>query len=143
MRSWDPEVREVGSDSWYLFDLTRDPGRRIEEGRMDLGQLRDAMEADGPAWSALLAEDPDPDAVVHEVDENDGYERDAPIGLRLAQALQHGTDHRSQICTAITALGVKPPHIDVWNFGLHEGSVAEVLPSHDGLPPRPAPRSCW
>jgi hypothetical protein len=92
MRSWDPEVREVGSDSWYLFDLTRDPGRRIEEWRMDLGQLRDAMEAGGPAWSVLLAEDPDPDAVVHEVDENDGYERDAPIGLRLAQALQHGTD---------------------------------------------------
>jgi uncharacterized damage-inducible protein DinB len=118
----------VGADSWYLFDLTADPARRIEGRQMDLGRLRDAMEADGLAWSALLAGDPDPEALVHEVDEDDGFERDAPIGIRLSQALHHGTDHRSQICTALTALGVEPPSIDVWNFGVDEGSVTEVMP---------------
>jgi hypothetical protein len=34
----------------------------------------------------------------------------------------------SQICTAFTTLGVEPPSIDVWDFGLHDGSVTEVLP---------------
>ena len=110
------------------FDLTEDRTHLIEEGRMDLRELRAAMEGHGAAWSGLLDQNLDPDATVHEVDEDDGYERDATIGIRLAQALHHGTDHRSQICTALTALGVEPPGIDVWNFGLQAGRVVEVLP---------------
>ena len=85
------------------------------------------MQADGAAWSALLAEDPDPDHVVvgrHK----DGSETHAPMGIRLAQALHHGTDHRSQICTALTTLGVEPPLIDVWDFGWEDGRVVEIEP---------------
>jgi uncharacterized damage-inducible protein DinB len=119
----------VGSDFWYPLDITGDRARRIDEDRMDLPELRAAMNADGSAWSALLAKDPDPDAVLREVDEQDGYERDAPIGIRLAQALHHGTDHRSQICTALTTLGVEPPAIDVWDFGRQEGRVVVVSPT--------------
>ena len=70
----------------------------------------------------------DPDAVITEVDDDDGYQKQAPIGIRFAQALHHGTDHRSQICTAITTLGVEPPGIDVWDFGLDDGRVVEVPP---------------
>jgi uncharacterized damage-inducible protein DinB len=118
----------VGADSWYLFDLTRDGARRIEEGQMDLRELKAAMEADATAWLDLLALDPDPEDVVKEVDENDGFERDASVGVRLAQALHHGTDHRSQICTALTTLGIQPPSIDVWDFGVATGRIVEALP---------------
>jgi uncharacterized damage-inducible protein DinB len=116
----------VGSDSWYLFDLTGDPARRIDADRMGLAELRTAIEADGPAWDAFLDGAPDPDAVVREVDEDDGFERDAPVGIRLAQALDHGTDHRSQICTALTSLGIEPPPIDVWDFGESVGRVIDL-----------------
>jgi len=119
----------VGGDSWYLFDMTGDRARRIEEDQMDLPELRAAIEDDGTAWLRLLAQDPDPEAVLREVDENDGYERDAPVGIRLAQALHHGTDHRSQICTVLTTLGVEPPAIDVWDFGAQDGRVVEVPPT--------------
>jgi uncharacterized damage-inducible protein DinB len=119
----------IGGDSWYLFDITGDRARRIDQDQMDLTELRAAMEADGTAWSAFLAQDLDPDAVLKEVDEDDGYEREATIGIRLAQALHHGTDHRSQICTALTTLGVEPPGIDVWEFGLQAGRVLEVPPT--------------
>ena len=119
----------VGADSWYLFDLTGDAARCIEEGEMDLGHLRAAMQDDGEAWLLLLGDHPDPDTVVHEVDESDGFERDAPIGIRLAQALHHGTDHRSQVCTALTNLGVDPPSIDVWDFGLDTGRTVESPPT--------------
>jgi uncharacterized damage-inducible protein DinB len=51
------------------------------------------------------------------------------MGIRLAQALHHGTDHRSQICTALTALGVEPPDIDLWAFGEQHGRVIEVQPT--------------
>jgi uncharacterized damage-inducible protein DinB len=120
----------VGGDGGYLFYITGDRARLIDEDQMDLSELRAAMESNDAAWSSLLGEDLDPDAVLKEVDEDDGYERDAPMGIRLAQALHHGTDHRSQICTALTTLGVEPPDIDVWDFGLQTGRVVEVPPTH-------------
>jgi uncharacterized damage-inducible protein DinB len=119
----------VGSDAWYLFDITGDRDRRIEADRMDLSELRAEMEADGSGWSRFLSEDPAPGAILKEIDESDGFEREATIGIRLAQALHHGTDHRSQICTALTSLGIEPPGIDAWNFGLTNGSVAETYPT--------------
>jgi hypothetical protein len=66
---------------------------------------------------------------LREVDESDGYERDAPFGIRLAQALHQWTDHRSQICTALTTLGLEPPAIDVWDFGLQAGHAVEFPPT--------------
>lgn len=95
---------------------------------MDLAELRVEMERHGLAWSELLTEDLDPDtALVRHRD--DGSETSAPLGIRLAQALHHGTDHRSQICTALTSLGVEPPYIDVWDFGLEDGRVTDVPPT--------------
>ena len=47
------------------------------------------MEADERTWIELLAQDLDADAVVKDVDE-EGYERDATIGIRLSQAIHHG-----------------------------------------------------
>ena len=38
--------------------------------------------------------------------------------------LPHGTDHSSQICTALTSLGVKPPNIDAWDYGLDDGAAS-------------------
>jgi len=119
----------IGGDSWYLFDITGDRACRIENEEMDLQELRAVIERDGQAWSDVLAKEPDPATIVKEVDETDGYERDASVGIRLAQALHHGTDHRSQICTALTALGVQPPSIDVWDFGVQAGRIIEVLPA--------------
>ena len=116
----------VGGDSYYLSHLTGDP--EIDTDHMDLRELRAAIEADERTWIELLAKDLDADAVVKDVDE-DGFERDATIGIRLAQALHHGTDHRSQICTALTTLGVEPPGIDAWDFGVHAGRVVDVPPT--------------
>jgi len=48
------------------------------------------------------------------------------MGVRLAQVLHHGSDHRSQICTALTSLGVEPPSIDVWDYGETTGRVSEI-----------------
>ena len=117
----------VGGDTYYLAHLTGDPAREIDSDGLGLGELRAEMEADERTWIELLAQDLDPDAVVKDVDE-EGYERDATIGIRLAQAIHHGTDHRSQICTAFTTLGVEPPLIDVWAFGLQTGRVVETSP---------------
>ena len=94
---------------------------------MDLSELRAAMEGHAAAWSSLLAADPDPDAEVV-TRRDDGSETRTTVGIRLAQVLHHGTDHRSQICTALTALGVEPPGIDVWDFGAWTGASSRSRP---------------
>jgi uncharacterized damage-inducible protein DinB len=115
----------VGSDAWYLFVITDGRTPRIDQDRMGLSDLRDAMESHGAAWSAVLREDHDPGAVVI-AHRGDGSEGHAPLGIRLAQALHHGTDHRSQVCTGLTALGIVPPDIDVWDFGEQSGRVFDL-----------------
>jgi uncharacterized damage-inducible protein DinB len=85
------------------------------------------MEANAASWSRILEEDRDPDAVV--VGHNDdGSVTRAATSIRLAQVLHHGTDHRSQLCTALTTLGVEPPNIDVWAYGEEIGRVVEIPP---------------
>jgi uncharacterized damage-inducible protein DinB len=118
----------VGADSSYLFVMTGQKVPLIDEDRMDLEELRAVTERHGAAWSSLLAQDIDPDAVL-ERHRDDGSETHAPMSIRLAQALHHGTDHRSQICTALTSLGIEPPLIDVWDFGVEDGRVVEIPPT--------------
>jgi uncharacterized damage-inducible protein DinB len=119
----------IGSDAWDLFVATGDRASLIDEDDMHLSELRAAMESHGTAWSRLLAQDLDPDAVLNEVDEDDGYERNITMGIELAAVLQHGADHRSQICTTLTALGVEPPTIDTLEFGMQVGRVVEITPA--------------
>ncbi len=118
----------VGADSSYLFTMTGERTPLIDEDHMGLPELRAAMEGHGAAWSWLLAQDLDPDTVFVR-HRDDGSETHAPMGIRLAQALHHGTDHRSQICTTLTTLGVEPPAIDVWDFGEQDGRVVEIPPT--------------
>lgn len=117
----------VEGDGYYLSHLTGDPARNVDTSHMDLRALRTAMQSNQRAWIRQLEMDLEPDAVVRDVDEG-GWARDAPIGIRLAQALHHGTDHRSQICTALTTLGIEPPDVDVWAFGLQAERVVELEP---------------
>ena len=118
----------VGADSSYLFALTGGSTPLIDEDHMGLPELRAVMEGKGAVWSSFLAPDLDPDAAnVRRRD--DGSETHTTIGIRLAQTLHHGTDHRSQICTALTTLGVEPPGIDVWDFAARKGRVVEIPPT--------------
>lgn len=121
----------VGADASYLTVLTDGRVPRIDEDAMDLAELRAEMEGHGPAWSSFLASSPDPDRVVIRRRE-DGSETHASVGIRLAQAVHHGTDHRSQICTALTSLGIEPPGIDTWDFALADGRLVEIPPAGQG-----------
>jgi uncharacterized damage-inducible protein DinB len=112
----------VGADDWYLHVLTGGMRPMIDERSMSLEDLRPVMREHGAVWSALLAERRDPREVVI-ARRKDGTEGYAPLGIRLAQAIHHGTDHRSQICTGLSGLGIQPPDIDVWAFGEQQRTV--------------------
>jgi uncharacterized damage-inducible protein DinB len=115
----------VAGDTLDLYILTGDRAFDVDVEHVSLAEARVVMERNGSGWAEFISRSLDPEAIVREVDETDGYERWAPVGFRLAGALDHGTDHRSQICTALTTLGVEPPAIDVYSFGLDTRQVVE------------------
>jgi uncharacterized damage-inducible protein DinB len=39
-----------------------------------------------------------------------------PVSLFLLQAVNHGTEHRSQVATILTHLGIEPPEMDGWTY---------------------------
>lgn len=49
-----------------------------------------------------------------------------PAALLLLQAVNHGTEHRSQIATILSQLGVQPPDMDGWTFFFDAGLMTEV-----------------
>ncbi len=113
----------VGADVGYLAFLG--DLERIDDATMDVAAMRAAAERCGPAWERVLAGDLDPDRMLTR-QHADGSTNGAPLGTRIAQALHHGSDHRSQVCTALTALGVEPPAIDVWDHAEAHGWLTET-----------------
>ena len=49
-----------------------------------------------------------------------------PGPLLLLQAVNHGTEHRSQVATILTQLGIQPPEMDGWTYFLDIGHMVEV-----------------
>jgi len=115
----------VASDRSYLATLSGGKVERVDDEDMTLPDLRAIMVEDGPEWSRVIAELDDPDRIVVR-EYPDGRVNRSPAGIRLAQVLHHGTDHRSQICTILTTLGIEPPDIDVWEFGVQDGRIIEI-----------------
>jgi uncharacterized damage-inducible protein DinB len=116
----------VAADAWYLFVITGRPEPVVDENS-SLADMRRVITESGAAWDELLGRDLDGETDVAE--REDEAEFHVPLGVRLAQAIHHGTDHRSQICTAMTVLGVEPPEIDVWAFAEATGRSRAVQPA--------------
>ena len=116
----------VQSDSWYLSFFSGKhhvlPDELLET--LGLADLRSAMTRNAAAWTRVLATEVDPDAVV--VERGEGWELHSPMGIHLAQVVHHGTDHRSQVCTCLTSLGLTPPEIDVWAYARASGRERPV-----------------
>jgi uncharacterized damage-inducible protein DinB len=118
----------VGADSFYLSIMGVSDVPLVDENAASLPELRCLMEQMGTAWTVFLSRELEPDSVIEEHEDN-GYERRAPVSIRLAQALDHGTDHRSQICTILTSLDIDVPIIDVWEYGIVVGRNFENIPT--------------
>ncbi len=100
---------------------------------MGLDEARSLIEINGGEWMSLLDHDPDADRDI--VEEDGEWRVESPVGVRLAQVIHHGTDHRSQVCTALTFLGVEPPEIDVWAYARETGRERAQRIAHHPTPP--------
>jgi len=113
----------VGGEAGYLFALSGGRVAEVDEEALDLDGLHAAMARLGAEWAGVLADADDPDLAVARL-RDDGTRSIAPLGIRLAQVLHHGSDHRSQVCTALTLLGIEPPAIDCWDFADSQGRLS-------------------
>ena len=115
----------VQADSFYLWVARGSRGPRIPgDNRLTIDELRAANDEHAAAYRDLLAGDLDPDEDV--VEHGDGWDFSAKQGIRLAQIVHHGSDHRSQVATGLTALGIQPPDIDLWAYGATVGRTREI-----------------
>jgi uncharacterized damage-inducible protein DinB len=63
--------------------------------------------------------------LIHlDVDTEEPFDSDEAV--ILVQAFNHATDHRSQICTILTALGIEPPDLSGWEWSLAAGRMWRV-----------------
>jgi uncharacterized damage-inducible protein DinB len=107
----------VAADGRYLADLegverpTRRPGP--DETR-SLDELADVLRSQAVRWRVLLAGIDKVDVTL--VARGDRPELPHATNLLVAQALHHGTDHRTQICTVLSSNGYEAPDLDVWRY---------------------------
>ena len=66
-------------------------------------------------WERILEPEPHAERLV-EVEQG-GVARLVRVGTVLAEAIHHGNHHRSQVCTALSAIDVAPPALDGWAYG--------------------------
>jgi uncharacterized damage-inducible protein DinB len=106
----------VGTEQGYLESLTNekatDPIRRGEV--LSLTDLRQRCQDQSHRWEAVLRRITQLDVTLPA----DGPRPETLHGqnLLVVQAIQHGIDHRTQICTTLSVLGLEPPEIDGWSY---------------------------
>lgn len=115
----------IGSEAWYQRRLTGDEpswlqGDADSPGIDELLQRNDDLAA---RWERLLEEPFDAER-AHVYEWHDGTQRDVPSGVVIAQAIHHGSDHRSQICTVLTTLGMTIPAMGLWDYAEATGRAA-------------------
>ncbi len=100
------QARLMGSQpSWNIRDYTR-------VSVAELSKRVDELEA---RWEEFLSEPFDAERIFIYDWIND-EKRAVPAGVVLAQAIHHGSEHRSQVATILTSIGITPPEWGLWEF---------------------------
>jgi uncharacterized damage-inducible protein DinB len=110
----------------------RRSGQPLENGFQEqdepgLEAMRELAERLSVRWQEWSASSPDPASEIH------GPQGSVRLGIVLAQAIHHGSDHRSQVMTALSQLGLEPPVLDLWAYGTEIGWVVPAT-----TPPAPS-----
>jgi uncharacterized damage-inducible protein DinB len=105
-------VHLVKSQRGYLALLTLPPEARPTEP-LPFDELLESVRASGDGLLALAKGERQP--FQNPLQTTDGFYV-APWVV-MVQAINHATEHREQIKSMLSALGITPPDIDGWDFG--------------------------
>ncbi len=107
-------VHLVAADDRYLYLLTGEPPRVRESAPPPLAELRARSDVQAKLWREVLSRAATLDVTIPA--RGDGYEIPHATNLLLAQAIHHGNDHRTHICTVLGAGGHPTPELSVWTY---------------------------
>lgn len=111
-------VHLVRSQHGYLSLLTV-PAEERRVLSPEFGELAEAAARSGDGLLSLAKGETRP--LADTLRTKDGY--DVAPWVVMVQAINHATEHREQIKSMLSALGVTPPDIDGWDFGEAAGAL--------------------
>ena len=106
-------VHLVGSQRGYLSLLTLPVEARVDV-RLAFADLAKAASISGEGLLALARDEPSKHLKT-QLRTTDGYLVEPWVVM--VQAINHATEHREQISSMLSALGVTPPDLDGWSYG--------------------------
>ncbi len=110
--------------AWYQhrLGLERLEWEERDEHTDDVAELdRRAHEVEA-RWERVFERPFDPERVIDSLPGDDPLEH-IRAGVYVAQVFNHGSEHRDQVCTILTTLGIQPPELDVWAYAYATGRV--------------------
>jgi uncharacterized damage-inducible protein DinB len=111
----------VDADERYLQRLTAPTlASSADGGTRPLADLRKEMQEHGDRWAGMLDGLDRGDLHAAVIGKSDYPDTDPAEGMLLVQAIQHGNDHRTQICSTLGALGLEVPDLDGWEYWASE-----------------------
>ncbi|MFN2143953.1 MAG: DinB family protein [Anaerolineales bacterium] len=106
----------------YLTLLTATAQEQYDD-HLPFTTLEEVLQTSGEGLLDLVKEADHPQLQTR-LRTKDGYAVEPWVVL--LQAINHAGEHREQICSMLTALGVTPPDLDGWSYGEATGALVPV-----------------
>lgn len=117
----------IASEISYLTSYLRGEKPATWEGydTAGLDELTAKVDEIEAMWREILAEPSgSEDVVVRRL--RDKGEFDVKKAVLLTQAIHHANEHRAQICSMLGLLGIEPPDVSAWLYGIETGRATPV-----------------
>jgi|SRR3990170_3329047 len=112
----------IDADSRYLLrieDPSPPPPRAADREGIPLETLRAEVAEHRRKWDEALDRLERGELSARIRAHPDYPDTDDAEGMLLLQAIHHGNDHRTQICSTLGVLGEQVPELDGWEFWAH------------------------
>jgi uncharacterized damage-inducible protein DinB len=103
----------VSSQHGYLRTLTLPLEARLDAPTVAFAELQESASKSGEALLALARGEQKP--LKPQLQTRDGFFVEPWV--LMVQIINHATEHREQISSMLSALGVTPPDLDGWAYG--------------------------
>jgi uncharacterized damage-inducible protein DinB len=105
-------VHLVSSQQSYLRTLTLPLEARLDTPTVAFAELQESASKSGEGLLTLVRGEQNP--LTSRLQTRDGYYVESWV--LMVQIINHATEHREQICSMLSALGVTPPDLDGWSY---------------------------
>jgi uncharacterized damage-inducible protein DinB len=106
-------VHLVSSQQSYLRTLTLPLEERLDPSTVEFAALQESAGVSGEGLLALARGERKP--FKSQLQTRDGHYVEPWV--LMVQIINHATEHREQINSMLSALGVTPPDLDGWSYG--------------------------